>query len=132
MAKQTKLTLVVAIALCAVLISVLAAGLITFTQDPDEVTLDGPDVIRYDWLYDTPLTDGVRRIVQGTRVDGVCVFTYRSFMGPNDLPKVTRTLASNPNTCEELVEEGTTTSSSDQELEGQAMESVTPTRRDAP
>ena len=122
-----KLTPVVAIALGVVLISVLTASLIIFTQDSDEVTLDGPGVIRYDWLYEeTPITDGVRRIIQGTRVDGVCVYTYRRSSDPNDPPKIQRTLASNPTTCEELVEEGTLDSPSDQVPEDQAMESVAP------
>ena len=90
----------------AIFRSIRSLGQSGSTKGLDDVTLEGPGVIRNDWNH-APLINGVRKIIQGTRVDGVCVYTYRMFRGPNDPPKTQMTLASNPDTCEELVEEGT-------------------------
>ena len=113
----------------AIFRSIRSLGRSGSTKDPDQVTLKGPGVIRHDWDH-APLINGVRKIIQGTRVDGVCVYTYRMFRGPNDPPKIQRTLASNPDTCEELVEEGTLAYPAGNELEDAAMESVTAIPRD--
>ena len=113
----------------AIFRSIRSLGQSGSTKDPDEVTLEGPGVIRHDWDH-APLINGVRNIIQGTRVDGVCVYTYRMFRGPNDPPKIRRTLASNPDTCEELVEEGTLAYPAGNEPEDAAMESVTAIPRD--
>ena len=108
----------------AIFRSIRSLGQSGSTKNPDEVTLEGPGVIRHDWDK-APLINGVRKIIQGTRVDGVCVYTYRMFRGPNDPPKIRRTLASNPDTCEELVEEGTLAYPAGNEPEDAAMKSVT-------
>ena len=113
----------------AIFRSIRSLGQSGSTTDPDEVTLEGPGIIRHDWDH-APLISGVRKIIQGTRVDGVCVYTYRMFRGPNDPPKIQRTLASNPDTCEELVEEGTLAYPAGNEPEDAAMESVTAIPRD--
>ena len=60
----------------AIFRSIRSLGQSGSTKDPDEVTLEGPSVIRHDWDH-APLINGVRKIIQGTRVDGVCVYTYR-------------------------------------------------------
>ena len=108
----------------AIFRSIRSLGQSGSTKGLDDVTLEGPGVIRNDWNH-APLINGVRKIIQGTRVDGVCVYTYRMFRGPNDPPKTQRTLASNPDTCEELVEEGTLAYPAGNEPEDAAMESVT-------
>ena len=113
----------------AIFRSIRSLGQSGSTKDPYDVTLEGPGVIRHDWDH-APLINGVRKIIQGTRVDGVCVYTYRMFRGPNDPPKIRRTLASNPDTCEELVEEGTLAYPAGNEPEDAAMESVTAVPRD--
>ena len=67
-------------------------------------------MITVDHSDSDPITNSVRSIIQGTRIDGECLISYRMSLGPDEQPKIARTLAFNPNTCEELIEQGTLTS----------------------
>ena len=97
------LTLVV----IALLVFLAATVHLVFAQEDDEVELDGPGVITIDQSDSVPIKDAVRSIIQGTRIDGECVINYRMSIGADEQPKIARTLAFNPDTCEELIEQGT-------------------------
>ena len=108
----------------AFLVFVVVTVHFVFADGDDEVRLDGPGVITVDNSNKAPIVNGVRRIIQGTRIDGECVIKYRMSLGPNEGPKVARTLAFNPNTCEELIEQGTLTS-------GHGSDAKVPTMKEA-
>ena len=108
------------------LVFVVAAVHLVFVDGDDEVRLDGPGVVTVDNSNKAPITNGVRSIIQGTRIDGECVIKYRMSLGPDEEPKVARTLAFNPNTCEELIEQGTLTSGQSSDAEVRAIEEAIP------
>jgi hypothetical protein len=69
--------------------------------------LGGDGVITHPPDDDPPIENRRRFIQQGERIDGICQYTV---MGERQLGEpgiIGRVLAENPNTCEQLVEEGT-------------------------
>ena len=110
----------------AFLVFVVVTVHFVFADGDDEVRLDGPGVITVDNSNKAPIVNGVRRIIQGTRIDGECVIKYHMSLGPDEEPKVARTLAFNPNTCEELIEQGTLTSGQSSDAEVRAIEEAIP------
>jgi hypothetical protein len=69
--------------------------------------LGGDGVITHPPDDDPPIENRTRFIQQGERIDGICQYTV---MGERQLGEpgiIGRVLAENPNTCEQLVEEGT-------------------------
>ena len=114
------------------LVFVVAAVHLVFADGDDEVRLDGPGVVTVDNSNKAPITNGVRSIIQGTRIDGECVIKYRMSLGPDEEPKVARTIAFNPNTCEELIEQGTLASVQSSEVEDPAKEEAVPTSKLGP
>ncbi len=70
------------------------------------LVLTGDDVTEYDQSDKPPLVNPTRRIIQGTEVDGGCIFT--SYYEPPRGQRYTmgRTLAVNRKTCEKLEEIG--------------------------
>ena len=110
----------------AFLVFVVVTVHFVFADGDDEVRLDGPGVITVDNSNKAPIVNGVRRIIQGTRIDGECVIKYHMSLGPDEEPKVARTLAFNPNSCEELIEQGTLASGHGSDAEVPAMEEDIP------
>ncbi len=125
-----KLPITIGVLLTVVLISSLATSLVVVAQEPDqdpgEVTLEGDGVVEYDWSHRPPIENGVLRIIQGTQKDDACVFNRALSLSPNEQFKISRTLAFNPDTCQELIEVGTMSSEarSLEDQRDQANESI--------
>jgi hypothetical protein len=100
------------VAVIAVAIAVMAV--LSSTGDVSEGNglqdgphLGGDGVITHPPDDDPPIQNRTRFIQQGERIDGICQYTV---MGERQLGEpgiIGRVLAENPNTCEQLVEEGT-------------------------
>ena len=100
------------VAVIAVAIAVMAV--LSSTGDVSEGNglqdgphLGGDGVITHPPDDDPPIENRRRFIQQGERIDGICQYTV---MGERQLGEpgiIGRVLAENPNTCEQLVEEGT-------------------------
>ena len=69
--------------------------------------MGGNGVITHPPDDDPPIQNRTRFIQQGERIDGVCRYTTRVEGQLGGPAKIGRVLAENPNTCEQLVEEGT-------------------------
>ena len=101
-----------AVAVIAVAIAVMAVLSSTGEVSEGNGLQDGPllagdGVITHPPDDDPPIENRTRFIQKGERIDGVCRYTV---MGERQLGEpgiFGRVLAENPNTCEQLVEEGT-------------------------
>ena len=83
------------------------SGYMVSAQEEEPLRLTGTDVIDFDHDEIFVIQDAVRTISRGEKVGDGCKFTTRLDRAFGEAPKVSRTLAVNLATCEELREEGT-------------------------
>ncbi len=125
MSTTIKLTAILTLAIAVILGFHVVTAQMVAAEGPDEPRLQGEGVITYNPPNRPALMDPVRSVVQGTRVDGECVITYTVSINSNEPSKVTRTVAFNPITCEELIEQGTL-SQQETEVDGSPTKETTP------
>ena len=90
-----------------ILLYLVVSGYVVSAQEEEPLRLTGTDVIDYDHDEIFVIQDAVRTISRGEKVGDGCKFTTRLDRAFGEPPKVSRTLAVNLATCEELREEGT-------------------------
>ncbi|MCH7737214.1 MAG: hypothetical protein IH872_07415 [Chloroflexi bacterium] len=95
------------ISVLGILIYLAVSGYMVSAQEEGPLRLTGADVIDYDHDEIFVIQDAVRTISRGEKVGDGCKFTTRLDRAFGEAPKVSRTLAVNLATCEELREEGT-------------------------
>ncbi len=78
--------------------------------------LTGDNVVETDGSGEPPLINPTRRIIQGEKVEGGCAFSGYLEPGPGEQYIVIRSLATNWDTCEQLVEQGNVSSADGKKL----------------
>ena len=95
------------ISVLGILLYLAVSGYMVSAQEEEPLRLTGTDVIDFDHDEIFVIQDAVRTISRGEKVGDGCKFTTRLDRAFGEAPKVSRTLAVNLATCEELREEGT-------------------------
>jgi hypothetical protein len=98
------------IAIGLAVIAIVSVGVFMVSDvylSADEPILPGSDVIYHDWSGRFPIENGVKSIQNGQKVEDGCKFTTRLERMLGEPPKIARTLAHKPSTCERIIEKGT-------------------------